>query len=1491
MAPGRKKGANKKKAKSQLKLGDLVLAKVKGFPAWPAKISRPEDWERAPDPKKYFVQFFGTEEIAFVAPADIQVFTRELMNKLSARCQGKTKYFAQAVKEICTAFQEIDKEKSSGALGCEAPSVDGIEEDEIEVEVNDEMGTGGPKGETWNEEGDSSSKLKHCSHRQGQTEREDVKPTLSCDVKDNSSPVMSSEKKVKISSPQQQMVVSSTSCLGDPSYVKDEVSGDVNVDVDCTNNPRNGETTSTNGHKSRTIVIESKREPESSADVHNSSRTNGSLVPDNSEPLKDGVNEKDSSGGTMSKFSLNAVKSDSGTRTGKKSKELLVAKRSLKASDNLHENVSSHAVEISDKRKRAQSVPGITTEILHPAKKLKGVGGGGDAAKGSISKNISDSPSSKIINNEEIKQSAFHEKREILLALRAQTGRVKSDGSAYLAKMKSDVSSLTSKVKSDASIQRGKAKSDAPTPVRKVKPDGVAQTGTAKSDASAQISTAKSDATAQSGKVKSNVPSDEAVLPVSKRRRRALEAMSDSATLDSNDKAGKDSLQPKIEFTPNNTKVPVNQLPKRRRAVCLYDNDDEDEEPKTPVHGGSTKSVRAPAAVADTSTRTGSHIGNSIYEQHGSSVDFKPSVEESTIIEHSSSKELSSQLHGDSFSPSHLKSDKRPDTDASTNPGQSEAEQSSSRDAKSTLISPKGSPHSGSISKPAIEQQKATKPLVKASTVGTQKRVQSSFMKVSSSVLDSHSSENNVTNPRNRPGISGERPKNTPKARMNDPAVLTETPTELEGGTEERSNLLVDSKTPDSVMSMKNLIAAAQAKRREAHLQHFSFGNPSSFLSITDPQGSSPGLVSAQPFLSGTSFSLQGDLQNFHHRTNLVSPSTHGGQLESVNQVDAEEIEERRVSSGHRAAGGSLSGGTEAAVARDAFEGMIETLSRTKESIGRATRLAIDCAKYGIANEVVELLIRKLEIEPSFHRKVDLFFLVDSITQCSHNQKGIAGASYVPTVQAALPRLLGAAAPPGSGARENRRQCLKVLRLWLERKILPEAVLKRYMDDIGFSNDDSSAGFSLRRPSRAERAVDDPIREMEGMLVDEYGSNATFQLPGFLSSNVFEDEDEEEDLPSSSLKEGADVSSLAEANRTLGESETYTITPNDRRHCILEDVDGELEMEDVSGHQKDERPLSTGGSFEVDEQQHCSVLEPVITNSVELPPLPEGSPPLPPDSPPPPPPLPPSPPPPLPMSPSPPPPPPPLPSQPPPPHIPPSGPPQSLVPQLSVPTQPPLASQPIIPSVSSLQSSPQLAFPPAVPHEYCSTSSGNQLAQMSGNIRTNHSDAVVKSELFPQQSPCFTPAVVCNSREPSGFNPSRQLEYGHNDLYLKPQASQQNPHFQPGTAPFVQRPMHPSLPQTTSGHFSFAQPAIQHHPQHSYPRLYPLPSHPDGRRRFVGDEQWRVPSNEFNTENQHGTWMSGRTPSNAGPSFGQEEGCRGSISMHVHTRKCLISVR
>uniref|UniRef100_A0A2P2MEI6 ENHANCER OF AG-4 protein 2 n=2 Tax=Rhizophora mucronata TaxID=61149 RepID=A0A2P2MEI6_RHIMU len=830
---------------------------------------------------------------------------------------------------------------------------------------------------------------------------------------------------------------------------------------------------------------------------------------------------------------------------------------------------------------------------------------------------------------------------------------------------------------------------------------------------------------------------------------------------------------------------------------------------------------------------------------------------------------------------------KRPDV-CEPRPRKLDPNKPSSKDFKPMLASLERSPHSLLASEPSVEQHKSTKPLVKLPSVGSQRKTQPGFGKVSVLVSEGSSTpQSHVANQANRPSssgerLSGERLKNAPKvtSRLNDATVLMETITEPEAGIGDRSSSLVESKTPDSVMSMKNLIAAAQAKRRQAHSRQLSLGNPDyAILSAKDIQGSSPSPPLIQPFLSGNSNAIQADI----HQSNLISPSAHGNQSVPHSQMDNEETEQD-ISAGQRAGGGSLSGGTEAAVARDAFEGMIETLSRTKESIGRATRLAIDCAKYGIANEVVELLIEKLESEPSFHRKVDLFFLVDSITQCSHNQKGIAGASYIPTVQAALPRLLGAAAPHGASAHENRRQCLKVLRLWLERKILPESLLKHYIDDIGVPNDAASNGFSLRRPSRAERAVDDPIREMEGMLVDEYGSNATFQLPGLLSCNVLEDD--EEDFPSSSVKEEGDVLSLAKPACPLGESEANTIAPNERRHCILEDVDGELEMEDVSGDQRDDKFLSTSDSVELEVRLHVSdgMREPSVDNPIGLHALSDGSPPLPLDSPPSPPPLPPSPPPPpkLPLLPlPPPPPPPPLPLELPPPPVAPAGPPPSIAPQVSLPIQPNLMPQSVLPSQPLLQSAPQLAYKPAIPHEYSSTPGGNQIVQVPVNAsQGNHMDGIMKTELFPQQSPCFAPSSICNSQEHSGFNSSRQLEYGRNDMYIRPQASEQNRHMQPGNTSLAQRPLHPSLPQSAPGHFSFANPSIQHHVQHQYPPPYPLPSHPDGVRQFVADDKWRMPSGEFSNSTQHGAWMTSGT-SLGGPPFGQEGCMRPSVERPV----------
>lgn len=49
---------------------------------------------------------------------------------------------------------------------------------------------------------------------------------------------------------------------------------------------------------------------------------------------------------------------------------------------------------------------------------------------------------------------------------------------------------------------------------------------------------------------------------------------------------------------------------------------------------------------------------------------------------------------------------------------------------------------------------------------------------------------------------------------------------------------------------------------------------------------------------------------------------------------------------------GKWSNFAEASAALTSFEAMLGMLTRTKESIGRATRIAIDCAKFGLASKV-----------------------------------------------------------------------------------------------------------------------------------------------------------------------------------------------------------------------------------------------------------------------------------------------------------------------------------------------------------------------------------------------------------------------------------------------------------------------------------------------------------------------------------------------------------
>lgn len=1332
MAPGRKRGGAKgAKANNRLNLGDLVLAKVKGHPAWPAKISKPEDWERIPDPKKYFVQFFGTEEIAFVAPVDIQPFTRESKNKLLNRCKGKTvKYFSQAVKEICDIFEDMEN-RSTDSLKDDNDGQTLLPDANSTEMVDDGMTTDGPSGEASpNDNVNHGPGLERCSHIRRDMEYEDGNPSISPIVDHHSSLDVSTKKHVElcnddIISPKRDSI--STSGAGH-NY-----------------NSKSGVKVETNGKNSKKIERAPKKKNEGDDalnKIHSptgvsyafqTSHTESTIM----EKAKDGI-RRSSSHGSKNEVTVGMVKSGSGGNL-KKTKKILKEKTHAGVADDSSKDVEGgpterkgNSVELTGRKKD------VNNGVLHPSKRSK-------------------------VSDDAPKRPLTYRKDDVS------------------CKGGNEVTNSTPSLK---------AKNRLPSKV--------------------QIN----------GPV-SGDPGSEDVLPPTKRRRRVPEHMSGS-TLMSEDRIPESIITPKKGENNDSVKSGT-QVPVKRRAVRICD-DDEDE-PKTPVHGRSHIAMSEESAAVTEAIKTSPAVRNS-------SLHAKEFVS-------NSQQDITEVVEG-KFCHSPVKP---------------ESEKKSSEEVLKVFVSPIKSPFDAYNK--MVEPHKVNKSLGKFSGNVPQKKGQTGPFKASSGIHDGgHRSQSNTVNERSRPSISGEKQKSTPKSssRVTDTAAVLRKPSDSNLLSSERSEVLrvdrttlladsksADSKSADSKKSISHLIAVAQAKRKQAQsLNHVHDSLNFSHMTTSETIARSPGSIAAvQPVPAGPGT-----------MTSLASPSSRVHQFVSNDQPDPAEFEERRTSSGHRPAGGSLSGGTEAAVARDAFEGMIETLSRTKESIGRATRQAIDCAKHGIANEVVELLTRKLENESSFHRRVDIFFLVDSITQCSHSQKGIAGASYIPSVQAALPRLLGAAAPPGANARENRRQCLKVLKLWLERKILPDSLLRSCIEDIGSSNDDASVGFFSKRPSRSERAVDDPIREMEGMLVDEYGSNATFQLPGLLSSNVFE-EDDDDDILNFSHKEDTAKSTL-ELNPATGELETCSATSNDRRHCILEDVDGELEMEDVSGHLKDEKFL-TGGSYKAfqEEELYDRTMDATSNNSSEVSPLREGSPPLPPGSPPHTPPLPSSPlpplsplmvpPPPSTPSPPPPPPPPPLPSS----QAYPLHPSKGASPQVLF-SQPSLTPQPSMPLQTSL--TPQLVHPYQSPMP----------STVPLNARLGaHVDAAVRGEMFPQQLSGFVPALASNSREASGFNSSRTVEYGH-ETYTNPQGSQSNQQFQNANVPMPPRAFQPPmLSQTAASQFQYPNPAMLQHP---YPPRYGPTKPPDGPRRYGADEQWRPPLNEFGTDSHRGAWRSSGRP-------------------------------
>lgn len=428
------------------------------------------------------------------------------------------------------------------------------------------------------------------------------------------------------------------------------------------------------------------------------------------------------------------------------------------------------------------------------------------------------------------------------------------------------------------------------------------------------------------------------------------------------------------------------------------------------------------------------------------------------------------------------------------------------------------------------------------------------------------------------------------------------------------------------------------------------------------------------------------------------------------------------------------------------------------------------------------------------------------------------------------------------------------------------------------------SGRPLRMPACSELSADDPVRETESLLVDEYGSNTTFLFPGFFSGHVLDDT---EDFQGGVCNATADCSPNEADNvsEVLLGSEDHQMQTH--RH-LLEHLENEIEMEDALTISPDEQFIGGNPSFNIAPyEEHCWAVETKCVNQTEFP-LQNYSPPLPLEPPPSPPPLPLSPPPPSPPRPS----------------SPPPLPPPLSLPRISPPPPLTLQSEPSTISVtqSPFPSLPYLYgshhFPPQ--EEYNSmTANDKQLLQPIGNSDIENPPTVGLIEETVMSPDFVIPEVRSANSMLSTMSSRPGVYFGHEVCHseqLSQQCDQtiQQTSFQSSfPAPkILNRPLR--ISQIPSNHLCHLKSTHQHHLPHEY-NSFPLSSFPHGQTKYSAMAQQRSHRSDA-TRYHYGAWNGDVTPSCSPASSAKNgysrlnvEGASVSVDFHHPTHYLALS--